>query len=368
VEVLALSALGNPAVAAVRALARVVGWEVAGSASGRASAERIADAFRRLYNLSDATGIIESVTDKNRPYWLRCIDYGVMGCLAAVLDEFAHVAVEDEGLQSAGTQDKLVGVTKRMCDGMALRRASVTAHQWKINREGMATEHSQQMNTRFAVRFGEEKSTNGEGDNYRADDVRKAFNSPFWPFVLITTSVGQEGLDFHWYAHSVIHWNLPNNPVDLEQREGRVHRYKGHAIRRNVATRWGREVLDGGADDPWAAAFALACADRAAEDCDLVPFWVYPIDGGVSVERHAPAYPLSKDALRLERLRKALVLYRMVFGQARQEELLGFLQDRVPEAELLGLAAKLRIDLTPSMLGAQPSESAIQPPSHGSPN
>jgi hypothetical protein len=71
----------------------------------------------------------------------------------------------------------------------------------------------------------------------------------------------------------------------------------------------------------------------------------------VSVERHVPAYPLSKDALRLERLRKALVLYRMVFGQARQEELLGFLQQRVPEAELLDLAARLRIDLTPSMPG-----------------
>ena len=26
--------------------------------------------------------------------------------------------------------------------------------------------------------------------------MRAAFNSPFWPFVLATTSVGQEGLDF----------------------------------------------------------------------------------------------------------------------------------------------------------------------------
>ena len=65
--------------------------------------------------------------------------------------------------------------------------------------------------------------------------MRTAFNSPFWPFVLATTSVGQEGLDFHQYCHAVVHWNLPANPVDLEQREGRVHRYKGHAIRKNIA-------------------------------------------------------------------------------------------------------------------------------------
>lgn len=31
----------------------------------------------------------------------------------------------------------------------------------------------------------------------RPEEVRHAFNSPFWPHVLITTSVGQEGLDFH---------------------------------------------------------------------------------------------------------------------------------------------------------------------------
>ena len=38
--------------------------------------------------------------------------------------------------------------------------------------------------------------------------MREAFNSPFWPFVLATTSVGQEGLDFHQYCHAVVHFGL----------------------------------------------------------------------------------------------------------------------------------------------------------------
>ncbi|MEA3275971.1 MAG: helicase-related protein [Pseudomonadota bacterium] len=63
------------------------------------------------------------------------------------------------------------------------------------------------------------------------DSVRAAFNSPFRPFVLTSTSIGQEGLDFHPWCHRLVHWNLPGNPVDLEQREGRIHRYKGHAAR-----------------------------------------------------------------------------------------------------------------------------------------
>ncbi|RJT27817.1 hypothetical protein D3227_35360 [Mesorhizobium waimense] len=35
------------------------------------------------------------------------------------------------------------------------------------------------------------------------------------------------------------------NPVDIEQREGRVHRFKNHAVRRNVAAEFGRFALEG---------------------------------------------------------------------------------------------------------------------------
>ena len=69
----------------------------------------------------------------------------------------------------------------------------------------------------------------GDREDARQPEVRQAFNSPFWPFVLASTSVGQEGMDFHWWCHAVFHWNTPANPVDFEQREGRVDRYRGHA-------------------------------------------------------------------------------------------------------------------------------------------
>ena len=63
------------------------------------------------------------------------------------------------------------------------------------------------------------------GDNskvvMRKENIRNAFNSPMRPFVLATTSIGQEGLDFHNYCRVIMHWNLPSNPIDLEQREGR---------------------------------------------------------------------------------------------------------------------------------------------------
>ena len=51
------------------------------------------------------------------------------------------------------------------------------------------------MRTRFAVAFGNQ--TLDGGGEARVESVSTAFNSPFWPFVLTSTSVGQEGLDFH---------------------------------------------------------------------------------------------------------------------------------------------------------------------------
>ncbi|MGK8236792.1 hypothetical protein ACLGGT_21975 [Roseovarius sp. MS2] len=53
----------------------------------------------------------------------------------------------------------------------------------------------------------------------RSEEIRSAFNTPFWPHVLATTSVGQEGLDFHSWCDRLGHWDLCSSPVDLEQRE-----------------------------------------------------------------------------------------------------------------------------------------------------
>lgn len=201
------------------------------------------------------------------------------------------------------------------------------------------------MRASFALRFDDDGTEDG-GEPNRRDQVREAFNSPFWPFVLATTSVGQEGLDFHQYCHAVVHWNLPSNPVDLEQREGRVHRYKGHAIRRNLARTYGNEARAlGGGRDPWDAMFGRAQSDRPAGATDLMPFWLLPVEGGAKIERHVPALPLSRDLQRLEDLRRSLAVYRMVFGQARQEELIAFLITYLGEAEATSVAAELRIDL-----------------------
>ena len=83
----------------------------------------------------------------------------------------------------------------------------------------------------------------------------------------------------------------------------------------------------------------------------LYPYWV--IDQGSSkIERHVPTIPLSKEVLQFAKLKNSLVLYRMVFGQNRQEDLINYLQQQASEVELAELAKACRIDLSPPIVDA----------------
>lgn len=89
-----------------------------------------------------------------------------------------------------------------------------------------------------AARFGRAEHSPGKmgkKSERRPDDILKAFNSPFGPFVLCTTSVGEEGLNFHRYCGSQIHWDPPSTGMALAQRIGRIVRFRGLRQRRQVA-------------------------------------------------------------------------------------------------------------------------------------
>lgn len=159
-------------------------------------------------------------------------------------------------------------------------------------------------------------------------------------------------MDFHQYCHEIFHWNLPSNPVDLEQREGRINRFKGHVIRRNVAKAFpleviARELLAGKVTplgDPWGVIFELARAGRDPRHNDLIPYWVYEAPDGHKVVRHIPTLPLSRENDQMNGLRRTLAAYRMVFGQPRQEDMVSYL--RAQDVDL-GELLKCRINLEP---------------------
>ena len=305
------------------------------------AASILASGLRTLFSRPDATLLLDSLyanpgaRGDDGAYWRMVARYCIDGGLQAVLDEYIHHLAGESGANTT-TDEGLIALATTARRAIALRESVYRATDIdNFDGEGIA------FPSRYALRFG---SMRHSQDEARLPEVRAAFNSPFWPFVLATTSVGQEGIDFHWWCHSVVHWNLPANPVDFEQREGRVDRYKGHAIRKNVAAAHRSAALAPGVADPWTAVFEAAAAEDDHGLGDLTPFWIYP--GDAQLQRRIMALPLSRDQERWAQLQESLALYRLAFGQPRQEDMLAALQRR-------GIAgrpermAELRIDLRP---------------------
>ena len=335
-DVLARKAIAGPGICVLRAVARVSGGRASlGDQAVRTAAFEISWALRAMFNRPEIMTLLRSGRDD--AYWLAVLDHCLDGNLQAVLDEYLHVLVESEGLQDKGHVERAERLARVAASALTLRTASNEVDDIRVA-DGVIDITRHQARTHLAARFGRAQAEDAMVVQ-RENEVRVAFNSPFWPFVLASTSVGQEGLDFHQYSHAVVHWNLPGNPVDLEQREGRVHRYKGHAIRKNVAAMHSAAALD--ADDPWEAMFDAAATARREGSSDLTPYWLYAPDGGARIERYVPTMPLSKEYQRYQRLLRTVGAYRLVLGQPRQEDLVRYIGGSA------GDLSWMRVDLTP---------------------
>ena len=281
-------------------------------------AREAAKGFITIFNRRLSGYIIDKIQDKYHEdeFFLDgVIDYCVLGNLQAVLDEYYHLC---------STPDNFI---KKMND------AFINVSTLRIDTDnsfGSADGNKFAMRVSYAVPFTKAKNTADEKIEARSNNIRTAFQSPFYPFIIASTSVGQEGLDFHWYCRKIVHWNLPSNPQDLEQREGRINRYKCLAIRRNIAKIF-PDIYD------WDKLFDSANDEVRKQFgkrySEMVPNWCLPAewlhDPKINlewIERIVPQYPMSSDIDKYRRLIDVLSLYRLTMGQPRQEELLDMLE------------------------------------------
>ncbi|SFA56445.1 Helicase conserved C-terminal domain-containing protein [Rhodococcoides kroppenstedtii] len=71
---------------------------------------------------------------------------------------------------------------------------------------------------------------NGQVGRETRQKLMASFNSPFFPDVLVASSIMAEGVDLHTACRHVIHHDLDWNPATLEQRTGRLDRLGSAAI------------------------------------------------------------------------------------------------------------------------------------------
>ncbi|WP_206743132.1 helicase-related protein [Rhodobacter capsulatus] len=343
-------ALGSPATCALRALARQAPDLSLDDPALLSAATKIAMGFRRLFNQPEAQALLRA--DSDEVYWRAVLDHCARNDLSAVLDEYLHVLREAEGLAEQPADVALPQLAEKVLEALSLLPAQIDLRHYALRGTSIVIDrqHRRRANFRMRGRFATRlvKGGSGEDGTQRVDQVRQAFNSPFRPFVLASTSIGQEGLDFHLYCHRVVHWNLPGNPVDMEQREGRVHRYKNHAVRLNLAQAHRGSLVGEPREDPWARMFEAA-RQGSESSADMVPYWLF--EGDHKVERHVLSLPFSRESTRLGWLNRSVALYRLAFGQPRQDDLLSILDSAAAQLAPCELDA-LQISLRPKPIRA----------------
>jgi uncharacterized membrane protein YkvA (DUF1232 family) len=139
--------------------------------------------------------------------------------------------------------------------------------------------------------------------------------------------------------------------VDLEQREGRLNRYNCYSIREMISRDYpltstvrynqlktaptsAEKGNDSSRGLPWQWIFdsieAQPLSDQSFKQ-GLYPHWIYvPRSGKLDIlRRHLLFYSNSKDSLKYKRLKRDLALYRLVFGQPRQEDIVRKIRERL---------------------------------------
>lgn len=337
-------AISSPAVVALRALRRH--WP---NAMDKDELHHTIDlCWSGLRRYLDTAWFEAAITrDKRKRYLTSVMETVVHGNLESVLDEHFWFLSQSTG----EWRERLAELTA----SLSLRDVNVTLHG---NPGDVANDSPFKLRCHVAVPLGaavqrsdtENAARQSDSETkIRADEVKRAFNSPFWPRVLVTTSIGQEGLDMHPWCDGLLHWDLAANPVSMEQREGRITRFAGLNVRRAMARDWSKQGgLANGAGSPWAKlALAKEAEYQAPGNSGLQPWWVYP----KSNPRHWVVGAVgSEQFVRHNDMQKQRAIYRLVLGLPNPEHLARLLRSRMSgsySANTMTELAEFFVDLRP---------------------
>jgi hypothetical protein len=312
-ELLVDYALGSPGVAVGRALQRH--WSGAVSEDGFSST--LAVSWNGLRTYLDQRWFYTLLCKNDESYPDALLRVVVDGNLESVLDEHLWIISQLQSLREDELADELR-------DGLTLKSGLYYFHPIQGKRDDTFS-----LRCHVAMPFVQSRvSYLEDGEKpIRTDEMRRAFNTPFWPYVLATTSVGQEGLDFHAWCDTLVHWDLCRNPVDLEQREGRIQRFGGLSIRRAIAKQIANLAMSERrqGESPWAMIASIA-NDKMSDPSGLAPWWVCK-DGNVT--RYVFDVPTSEQKHWLQWMKEQRLLYRLALGQPNQEDLIEILSSKV---------------------------------------
>lgn len=256
------------------------------------------------------------------------LQYSEDGCLKDVLDEyiFCRCPEENEEFPFFG----VVG-NKELFD----LNYSVTA---KLGNCSVPYKFK----TNFAFSHNSEKK-NSQDENDSLENKINRFNSPFLPFRFVSTSIGQEGFDFHLYCRRIVHWSLDENAVHFEQKEGRINRFHCYANRLQAVDIYKKRGQNS-EKASWDDIYSYLRKDKTSifgkniDSYGLVPDFLFPDNNiteknnDLGLVREFYYYPFSYEDMHIETVLQNVGYYRALLGSygddAYEESFRRFISDK----------------------------------------
>ena len=313
------------------------------------------DGFVGFYNKHHSAIRLAMSKRSNEHFWRQILLYNAEFHFGEMLEEYAYLNggfIQDKKRNQNETQE-LVNKCKKFVEKVS-EITGIKTSSLRFN----TSDKKWSIRSNFALSFNDDKTETvkqGSGAGIeiggrRKTKIREAFNSPFWPFVLTTTSIGQEGLDFHLYCSNIIHWNLPPSPAKLEQREGRINRFNGYFIRNSIADAdFGKRTHAFGRNcNVWHDLVNHAKSHSIENELKkgFMPNWHF--DGSRKMSRILYDFQDGADLQKYNRLKKRLAYYRMAFGIADPEAVLEAMDTAVEsDSKIAGYLRGYMINLAP---------------------
>jgi hypothetical protein len=159
-------------------------------------------------------GILEHTDQSRQTYWNRVYQFLDF---AVELAERAQIQLNDGDEEDDEPDDPL-----RMC----LKDVAVCAQPRPPEGEERDDQTSPQDDDGSYRVVPLVRLVHGDTKLETRERLARAFNSPLFPEILVSTSVMGEGIDLHRFCRHVIHHDGYWNPSTLEQQTGRVDRIR----------------------------------------------------------------------------------------------------------------------------------------------
>ncbi len=211
-------------------------------------------------------------------------------------------------------------------------------------------EQLRKIKCRYSERLTGDIDDNGTGKN--GDDERqnmaKRFSTPFWPMMLSVGRGAQEGMDFHQYCMKLAHLTIPKGAVSMEQRQGRIDRFRSLLIRRRAAEYASECIFDTRMDilTDLFNALEIEKKNLNMDNNEIFPNWSMPILKGKETEfffyKIVPFWRFTEEAKEYSSCVNQAINYRVGFGATYSDKLnekLGKLTPEERDSIMINLAA-----------------------------